>query len=122
MGCILRDYIAVAAIANSGCCALMTPNDETHGSDRYRMTSGGLDILTIKCRLTLVGLGILMVKGPTAQVVPGILLHFGKSDGHSLNSTAHKYCFQLSSLIVFCILGERRKWVEGRFDRLAING
>ena len=78
MGCTLWDYIVVAAIANSGCWILILPDEETHGSDRYRMTSGGLDILTIKDRLTPVGLGILMVKGPTTQVASGLLLHFGE--------------------------------------------
>ena len=58
--------------------AFGTPNDDTHGSDRYWRTSGGQDILAIKCRLTLVGLGVLMVKGPTAQVASGIPLHFGR--------------------------------------------
>ena len=28
--------------------AFETPNDDTHGSDRYRRTSGGQDILAIK--------------------------------------------------------------------------
>ena len=62
------DYMAVTERAKCGCCLLIMPDDDTHGSDRYRRTSGGLDILAIKCRLTPVGLGVLMVKGPTAQV------------------------------------------------------
>ena len=52
--------------------AFEAPDDDTHGSDRHRRTSDGQDILAIKCRLTPVGLGVLMVKGPTAQVASGI--------------------------------------------------
>ena len=48
MGCTMRGHKAVEVIAYSGCWAFGTPDDETHGSDRYRRTSGGLDILTIK--------------------------------------------------------------------------
>lgn len=48
MGCALWDYTVIAVIANSGCWILMLPDEETHGSDRYRTTLGGLDILTVK--------------------------------------------------------------------------
>ena len=71
-GIVLRDGMLLLLWASE------TPDDETPGSDRYWRTSGGQDILAIKCRLTLVGLGVLMVKGPTAQVASGIPLHFGR--------------------------------------------
>ena len=83
--------MVVAAMANSGCCLLIMPDEEIRRSDRHRMTSSGLDILTIKCRLTPVGLGVLMVKGLTTQVALGILLHFGE------NLTATSFILLLSN-------------------------
>ena len=81
--------------------AFGTPNDDTHGSDRYRRTSGGLDILAIGCRLAPVGLGVSIVEGPNAQVASGTLLHFGR-----LTAIHFNYCFHslLSTLLANCFL------------------